>query len=61
MAKDTLRATTDATVSGQDQVRDGTVTGSSAKGYAEHYCDGSEYNKYGNRIDYAKLASHTFK
>lgn len=55
MAKDTLSA------SGEPQRKPGTVTGSAAKGYAEQECDGSEYTKYGNRIDYSKLASHTFK
>lgn len=61
MAKDTLRNTSEATSGGLDQVRVGTVTGSAANGYAEHHCDGSEYNKYGNRVDLNKLASHTFK
>lgn len=61
MAKDSLRKTTDATTGGQDQVRDGTTTGTSSRGYAEHYCDGSEFNKYGNRIDYSKLAATNFK
>ena len=61
MAKDTLRSTTDATRGGQDQMKPGTVTGASAKGYAEHECDGSEYNKFGNRIDYSKLAATNFK
>jgi hypothetical protein len=61
VAKDTLKNATDATRGGEDQMRDGTVTGASAKGYAEHYCDGSSYNKYGNRIDYKKLAATNFK
>ena len=61
MAKDTLRSTTDATRGGQDQIKPGTITGASAKGYAEHECDGSEYNKFGNRIDYSKLAATNFK
>ena len=62
MAKDTLRKDTDANGSvGFIQHRDGTITGTSAKGYAEHYCDGSEYTKYGNRIDYSKLAASNFK
>ena len=61
MAKDTLRSTTDATRGGQDQIKPGTVTGTSVKGYAEHECDGSEYNKFGNRIDYSKLAATNFK
>lgn len=55
MAKDTLKTT------GEDQRKPGTVTGTSSKGYAEHECDGSEYNKYGNRIDYSKLSAHSFK
>lgn len=55
MAKDTLKTT------GEEQRKPGTVTGTSSKGYAEHECDGSEYNKYGNRIDYSKLAGHSFK
>jgi hypothetical protein len=61
MAKDPLRNSTDATRGGLDQVRDGTATGSAAKGYAEHYCDGSEYNKWGNRVDLSKLAATNFK
>lgn len=61
MAKDTLRNSTDATRGGEDQVRDGTVVGTSAKGYAEHHCDGSSFNKFGNRIDYSKLAATSFK
>lgn len=61
MPKDSLRNTTDATGGGHDQMKDGTLTGTSAKGYAEHHCDGSEYDKYGNRIDYNKLAAHSFK
>ena len=61
MPKDTLRNSADATRGGEDQVRDGSVSGASAKGYAEHSADGSSYNKYGNRIDYSKLASHSFK
>jgi hypothetical protein len=60
VAKDTLKNATDAVRGGEDQMRDGTVTGASAKGYAEHYCDGSEYNKFGNRIDLNKLAAHSF-
>jgi len=59
--KDTLKNATDATRGGEDQVRDGTVTGSAGKGYAEHYCDGSAYNKFGNKIDYSKLAATSFK
>lgn len=55
MAKDTLKST------GEDQMRGGTVTGSAPKGYSEHAADGSEYNKYGNRIDYGKLAGHLFR
>jgi hypothetical protein len=55
VAKDTLKST------GEDQRKPGTFTGSAAKGYAEQECDGSEFTKYGNRIDYNKLASHTFK
>jgi len=61
MAKDTLKNAADATRGGEDIIRDGTVTGTSAKGYAEHYCDGSSYNKNGNRIDYSKLAATSFK
>lgn len=62
MAKNTLRGASDHTGNTQpDQVRDGTVHGTSSKGYAEHHCDGSEYDKYGSRIDYAKLAATTFK
>lgn len=61
MPKDTLRKTTDATLGGLDQVRDGSVVGTSGKGYAEHYCDGSSYTKYGNRIDYSQLAASSFK
>lgn len=62
MAKDALRNTSDdAANKGLDQIRDGTVTGTSSKGYAEHHCDGSEFNKWGNRVDYNKLAAHTFK
>jgi hypothetical protein len=61
LAKDTLKAATDATGGGEDQVRPGTVTGTAAKGYAEHACDGSDFNKYGNRVDFNKLAAHTFK
>jgi len=61
LAKDTLRKAADTTLGGHDQIRDGTITGASAKGYAEHYCDGSEYDKYGNRIDYSKLAATNFK
>lgn len=61
MAKDTLRLASDATRGGLDQMKPGTITGASAKGYAEHECDGSSYNKYGNRIDYSQLAAHSFK
>ena len=61
MALDTLRSASDSTGKGQDQRKPGTVTGTSAKGYAEHECDGSEYNKYGNRIQYSKLAASNFK
>ena len=61
MAKDTLRSTTDATLGGLDMMKSGSTTGASAKGYAEHECDGSSYNKYGNRIDYKKLAASAFK
>ena len=61
MAKDTLRSASDATRGGLDQMKDGSLTGSAAKGYAEHHCDGSEYNKFGNRIDYSKLAATNFK
>ena len=55
MAKDTLKST------GEDQMRDGSVTGSAAKGYLENAADGSSYNKYGNRADYNKLANHLFR
>ena len=61
MAKDTLKNAADATRGGEDQMKDGSITGASAKGYAEHHCDGSSYNKYGNRLDYNKLAAHAFK
>lgn len=61
MAKDTLRSSSDATRGGLDQMKPGTTTGTSAKGYAEHECDGSSYNKFGNRIDYNQLAAHSFK
>lgn len=61
MAKDTLRSTSDATRGGLDQMKPGTITGTSAKGYAEHAADGSEYNKYGNRTDYSKMAATNFK
>lgn len=54
MAKDTLKSTN------EDQMKN-TGGGTSAKGYAEHEVDGSDFNKFGNRIDYAKLTSHTFK
>ena len=61
MAKDTLRNDADAAgKTGQDQRKD-TGGGTSAKGYAEHEVNGSDYNKYGNRIDYSKLAASTFK
>jgi hypothetical protein len=42
-------------------MRDGTVTGSAAKGYAEQACDGSSYDKYGCRVDINKLAATNFK
>ena len=62
MAKDSLRSDTSANgLDGHGQLRDGSVHGTAAKGYAEHHCDGSEYDKYGNRIDYGKLAATTFK
>lgn len=61
MAKDTLRLAGDATRGGLDQMKPGTVTGTSAKGYQECECDGSSYNKYGNRVDLSQLAEHTFK
>jgi len=61
MAKDTLKNSADGTRGGEDQMKDGTLTGTSAKGYAEHHCDGSEYDKWGCRIDYNKLAAHNFK
>ena len=54
MAKDTLKSTN------EDQ-RKNTGGGTSAKGYAEHEVDGSDFNKYGNRIDYSKLAATNFK
>jgi hypothetical protein len=59
--KDPLKKSTDAVGGGEDQMRDGTVTGSAGKGYAEHYADGSAYNKWGNKIDYSKLAASVFK
>jgi hypothetical protein len=61
MAKDTLRSTTDSTGGGLDQIKPGTTTGTASKGYAEHETNGSEYNKFGNRIDYNKLAATNFK
>lgn len=61
MPKDTLKNSADGTRGGEDQMRDGSVTGASAKGYGEHAADGSEYNKYGNRLDYNKLATHSHK
>jgi hypothetical protein len=62
MAKDTLRKSSDVQVGGGvDASRDGTSTGSASKGYAEHACDGSDYTKFGNRIDYSKLAATSFK
>lgn len=60
MAKDTLRSTTDAVAGGLDKMKD-TGGGTASKGYAEHEVDGSEYNKFGNRIDYKKLAATNFK
>ena len=54
MAKDTLRSTN------EDQ-RKNTGGGTAAKGYAEHEVNGSDFNKYGNRIEYAKLAATSFK
>jgi len=54
MAKDTLSA------SNEDQ-RKNTGGGTSAKGYAEHEVDGSDFNKFGNRIQYSKLAASAFK
>lgn len=60
--KDTLRLAKDHNGNIQpDAMLPGTTTGTSAKGYAEHTCDGSEYDKYGNRIDYSQLAAHSFK
>lgn len=53
--KDTLRS------GSLDAMRDGSVTGSAAKGYSEHAADGSEYDKFGNRIEYGKLSGHNFK
>lgn len=61
MAKDTLKNASDATGGGEDQMLPGTITGSAAKGYAECAADGSSYNKFGNRVDLNKLASHSFK
>jgi len=61
MAKDTLRNTADATSGGLDQMKPGTIAGASAKGYAEHECDGSSYNKFGNRVDIKKMAATSFK
>lgn len=61
MAKDTLKNATDATGGGEDQMRDGSVVGSAAKGYDQCHCDGSSYNKYGNRLDIKKLAATNFK
>jgi hypothetical protein len=64
LPQDTLRATADIAAKnsfGIPQMKPGTVTGSAAKGYAEFECDGSSYTKYGNRVDYSQLSSHTFK
>ena len=55
MAKNPLKTTN------EDQIRDGTVTGSAAKGYDQCHCDGSSYDKYGCRVDLSQLTSHTFK
>lgn len=60
MAKDTLRNASDATNGGLDQMKN-TGGGTSAKGYAEHEVDGSDFNKFGNRVDLNKLAAHSFK
>ena len=61
MAKDTLRLDSDANgKTGQDQRKD-TGGGTSAKGYAEHEVNGSDYNRYGNRIDFKKLAATNFR
>lgn len=54
MAKDTLKTTN------EDKRKD-TGGGTSAKGYAEHEVDGSDFNRFGNRIDYSKLAATNFK
>jgi hypothetical protein len=62
MAKDNFRTNaSESTGKGHDQVRDGTAHGSTANGYDECFCDGSSYTKYGNRVDYTQLSSHTFK
>jgi hypothetical protein len=61
MPKDSKRTNASATGGGHDQVRDGTVTGSAAKGYDEFYCDGSSYDLYGNRVDYTQLSKSQFK
>ena len=61
MANDTLRSAGDSHTNRFERLRPGTVTGTAAKGYGEHEADGSEYDKYGNRIDYNKLTAHTFK
>jgi len=61
MAKDALRAANDSATSGQDQMLTGTVTGSAAHGYGDFHCDGSSYNKWGNRVDYSKMAATNLK
>ena len=54
MAKDTLKTTN------EDQ-RKNTGGGTSAKGYGQHEVDGSDFNQFGNRIDYSKLSATNFK
>jgi hypothetical protein len=62
MARDTKRTVASANgTTGHDQVRDTAVTGSAVKGYDEFHCDGSSYDLYGNRVEYAKLTKTTFK
>jgi hypothetical protein len=60
MAKDTLRPSGD-TAGGTEDQRKNTGGGTSSKGYAEHEVDGSDFNKFGNRITYSKLAATSFK
>lgn len=59
---DTLRKTTD--IAGgihPDALRPGTVTGDASKGYGDFHCNGSEYNKFGNRVDLSQMAATNLK